>query len=1032
MKNILILISIVTASLSIQAQTIVSTSPEKKNALIEDFTGVNCGFCPYGHKEIAQFMAAHPGDGFGITIHQGYYAIPGAGQPNLQTAVGDAWGEYFNANSWPAGMVNRHDWGSGYLYQLNEWQGYGNQILAQDSYVNVACEATIDVQTRELTVHVETYYTGNSPQSTNKLNVAMLQSNIKSTQWGGWFNPDALTPDGQYLHKHVLRDMLTDMWGVDLSPTTTGTFIDNTFTYTIPDDYIDVPVRLGDVEILSFINESEVEMPTVNGTIPVLMNIQYANDAAVESIELPESGCSYITSKTVVQNTGSTDITSITFQISINGGTPESYSWTGDALKPYTAMDVYVPAVFFDNGEDQNEYVITVTAVNGTTDENPANNTSSGTFEGADEYALPVGLHLETDDNAWGTTWELRDGQNNVIQSGDSYGNNSTYNISLSADAGCYSFIMKDSDGFFFGSYSLTDGDNNVIVSVNGAFGNIKTTAFALPFYTPTAGIGSSTSILCEGGTVQFSDASTGGATSWNWTFEGGDPPTSTEKNPEVVYYNPGTYDVSLEVSNSFGSDEITLEDYISVYSLSYGNRALEFNGIDNYVEATDESAFDIQDEITLECWFKPGSLSGMQGLMSKNYGNNAHPYQVRLVDNEIVFGFYSNTIGWQSIQTYGANLTVGQWSHIAAVYNMSTMKIYVNGVQKATANKNFQIPLNNQPFEIARTNDINYKYFNGRIDEVRVWNRALLAGEVSENLCTNYTSTTDTTLIAYYKFNECGGTLVSDVIGGHDGLLKNMIGFEWYDSDACDSYSITFNVTEENGGAFIEGAAINLNGSTKFTNAQGQVVFEGYEPGLYDYIVSKNAYWDVSGNFELTDEDVTIDITMTDQPVYYVNFVVFEDPSGTPIEDAVVDLDGTINMTNSDGEVTFGNIEAGTYTWTVSKEGFVTQAGTCEVVDDNITVEVAVLIVSVEEQLKNEVKVYPNPSNGKLYVSISDKDAGIIDISVTDLTGRVIYNNFCEGQGKTSIDLPEKNPGMYILNLRYNNKSVNRIIIIK
>jgi PKD repeat protein len=773
-------------------------------------------------------------------------------------------------------------------------------------------------------------------------------------------------------------------------------------------------------------------MITVNGTIPVLTNIQYANDAAIELMELPENGCSHITSRTVVQNTGSEDITSITFQISINGGTPQSYNWTGDALKPFTAMDVYVPAMFFENGEDENEYVISVTAVNGTTDENPANNTMSGTFENAGEYALPVGLHLVTDDNAWGTTWELRDSQNNIIQQGDSYENNSTYNIPIVADAGCYTFIMKDSDRFFFGSYSLTDGDNNVIISVNGAFGNEKTTAFTLPFYAPTAGISSSTSILCEGGVVQFFDASTGGATSWNWTFEGGDPPTSTDKNPEVAYYSQGNYDVTLEVSNDFGTDEITIEDYISVYSLSYGNRTLEFNGIDNYVEAADESVFDIQDEITLECWFKPASLNGTQGLMSKNYGNNAHPYQVRLNGNEIVFGFYSNSIGWQPIQTSGANLTTGQWYHVAAVYNMSTMKIYVDGVQKATANKNFQIPQNNHPFEVARTNDINYKYFDGKIDEVRVWNRALSASEVAENMCTNLTGTTDTTLIAYYKFNECGGTLLTDVIGGHDGLLKNMIGFEWYDSDACDSYSITFNITEEDGGAAIEGAAVNLNGSTKFTDAQGQIVFEGYEPGLYDYIVSKNAYWDVSGNFELTDEDVTIDITMIDQPVYNVTFIVSEDPSGTPIEDAVVDLDGNINLTNSNGEVTFESIEAGTYTWTVSKEGFVTQAGTCEVVDEDITVEVSVLIVSVEDQLRNEVKVYPNPSNGKLYVSISDSDAENINVSVTDLTGRQIYKNTFEGSGTKLINMTGIKPGIYILNLTYNNKNIKRIISVK
>ena len=170
----------------------------------------------------------------------------------------------------------------------------------------------------------------------------------------------------------------------------------------------------------------------------------------------------------------------------------------------------------------------------------------------------------------------------------------------------------------------------------------------------------------------------------------------------------------------------------------------------------------------------------------------------------------------------------------------------------------------------------------------------------------------------------------------------------------------------------------------------------------------------------------------MTDQPVYNVTFIVSEDPSGTPIEDAVVDLDGSINLTNSNGEVTFESIEAGTYTWTVSKEGFVTQAGNCEVIDDDITVEVSVLIVSVKEQLKNEVKVYPNPSNGKLYVSVLDNDAEKINVSVTDLTGRKIYKNTFEGSGTKLINMTGMNPGIYILNLTYNNKNIKRIISIK
>ncbi len=70
---------------------------------------------------------------------------------------------------------------------------------------------------------------------------------------------------------------------------------------------------------------------------------------------------------------------------------------------------------------------------------------------------------------------------------------------------------------------------------------------------------------ICEGETVNFVDASTGSPISWNWTFEGGSPGTSTEQNPAVTYASEGTFDVSLEVSDGTETVSSTIENYISV-----------------------------------------------------------------------------------------------------------------------------------------------------------------------------------------------------------------------------------------------------------------------------------------------------------------------------------------------------------------------------------------------------------------------------------------------------------------------------------
>ena len=67
------------------------------------------------------------------------------------------------------------------------------------------------------------------------------------------------------------------------------------------------------------------------------------------------------------------------------------------------------------------------------------------------------------------------------------------------------------------------------------------------------------------GQNVGFYDFSTGGITSWEWTFEGGNPSTSTEQNPVVFYDTPGAFDVTLIVGDGINTNTMTKTDYITV-----------------------------------------------------------------------------------------------------------------------------------------------------------------------------------------------------------------------------------------------------------------------------------------------------------------------------------------------------------------------------------------------------------------------------------------------------------------------------------
>lgn len=74
---------------------------------------------------------------------------------------------------------------------------------------------------------------------------------------------------------------------------------------------------------------------------------------------------------------------------------------------------------------------------------------------------------------------------------------------------------------------------------------------------------------VCPGGQVQFTDLTTGNPTQWQWTFTGGTPSSSTLQNPTVIYNSPGSYSVTLLVSNGSSSDQVIKSNFIQVLPAS-------------------------------------------------------------------------------------------------------------------------------------------------------------------------------------------------------------------------------------------------------------------------------------------------------------------------------------------------------------------------------------------------------------------------------------------------------------------------------
>lgn len=452
-------------------QTIVSTSPENQNVILEEFTGIKCTFCPAGHAIAQAIQNANPDDVSLINIHVGGFAVPGSGEPDFRTPYGTAIVGQTGLTGYPGGTVNRHVFPGrgmttgGTAMGRGSWTVSSNETLALGSVVNVAVEAEIDVVTNVITIHVEGYYTSNSPESTNKLNVALLQNNTKGPQTGGG-------QGNNYNHMHRLVEMITGQWGEDINTTTAGTFVDRTFTYTIPAAYNNVPVEISEMEVVAFISNTRQEVPSGSRTYPTYTGLTNANDANVRYIvDLPETCSNTLAPQVNIQNFGQNTITTLNIEYKINGEV-NNYTWNG-SLESLRNVTIDLPEVTY-NLQATNTVEISVP-----NDDDNGNNQASASFDKAIEGTGTVDMVLNTDGYGNEVRWYVRDNAGTLLYNGGPYGNNQTINVRFTLPSDCYSFEIRDTFGDGGGSVTLTDHLGTQIYFTNGNYGSGETIQFS-------------------------------------------------------------------------------------------------------------------------------------------------------------------------------------------------------------------------------------------------------------------------------------------------------------------------------------------------------------------------------------------------------------------------------------------------------------------------------------------------------------------------------------------------------------------------
>ena len=161
--------------------------------------------------------------------------------------------------------------------------------------------------------------------------------------------------------------------------------------------------------------------------------------------------------------------------------------------------------------------------------------------------------------------------------------------------------------------------------------------------------------------------------------------------------------------------------------------QAFNFNGSSKV--AVPGAALNLQ-TITVEAWIQPTSSVGLQTIVSKfeHFSSNLS-YNLVLFGTSLRWQFNTTGLGSPAFDANGAALFDGQFHHVAATYDGAVSNIYIDGVLVRTDNfAGGALTSSSTPFYIgaARDSGSDAHFFNGRIDEVSIYSRALSTAEIS------------------------------------------------------------------------------------------------------------------------------------------------------------------------------------------------------------------------------------------------------------------------------------------------------------
>jgi hypothetical protein len=260
------------------------------------------------------------------------------------------------------------------------------------------------------------------------------------------------------------------------------------------------------------------------------------------------------------------------------------------------------------------------------------------------------------------------------------------------------------------------------------------------------------------------------------------------------------------------GDVTVAAEKTIDILAICPTGTALSFDGVDDYVDCGNDMSLDLS-EVTVSVWVKTGSTDrGFSTIATKGnaYDENYGMY-VQEATGLVRFQFSSGG-SYASGETFidsSRNILDLFWHRVVGTFDGSVLKLYIDGSLETTGSTTTKKPDTN----IGKTLTVGVRkdataalYFNGAIDEVAIYSRALSAEEIWANM--RRLTGDEPGLVGYWDFDEGHGQIVYDLSGnGNNGQLGSTPDVDgsdpaWIESDApigrCTPYLIATGSIKE------------------------------------------------------------------------------------------------------------------------------------------------------------------------------------------------------------------------------------------